>query len=343
MTASFFDLSREQLTAALAGWAEPAYRARQVWQAMYSGLAAGPEAITTLSRPLREKLQTAWDWNPLALEAEASSTDGQTRKLLFRLADGAAIETVLMGYTRRRTVCLSTQAGCALGCVFCATGQMGFRRDLSAGEIVAQVLYLARALKARGDRVTHVVFMGMGEPLHNYAATLQAVDILNEAEGFNFGARRMTLSTVGLVPQIDRFTAERRQVNLAVSLHAATDDLRSQLLPINRTYPLNVLFPALRRYTETTHRRLTFEWALIQNVNDQPEQAHALAEWARGLLCQVNIIPLNPTGQYAGAAATRQRVAAFQAGLEQAGIPCTIRLRRGLDVNAGCGQLAGKK
>jgi 23S rRNA (adenine2503-C2)-methyltransferase len=337
---SFYDLSFEQLEQTLAEWGQPKYRAAQVWQGVYRDLAAGPEAISTIPRALREKLAAELSFNSLATRVEARSNDGQTRKYLFRLADGREIESVLMGYESRRTTCISTQAGCAMGCVFCATGQMGFRRHLTAGEIVEQVLWFARDLKAHDDRLTNIVVMGMGEPFHNYEATMAAVDRLNDPRGFNFGARRITISTVGLVPMIERFAAEKRQVNLAVSLHAATDELRSELLPINRKYPLKALFEAVRHYAEQTHRRVTFEWALIEGKNDTPEQARALAAWARGLPCHVNVIPLNPTRDYAGRATTRERAAAFKEALEAHGIPCTIRVRRGIDINAGCGQLA---
>jgi len=337
---SIFDLSLSTLADLFSQWGEPPYRAKQVWQGLYHGLTATPEALTAVPKPLREKLASEFSFGNLIPAAEAKSSDGQTRKILFRLPDGKSIETVLMGYEKRRTTCISTQAGCAMGCVFCATGQMGFRRHLSAGEIVEQVLWLARELKKKDGRLTNVVIMGMGEPFHNYEATLAAVDILNDAEGFNFGARRITISTVGLVPMIERFAKEKRQVNLAVSLHAATDKLRSELLPINQKYPLAVLFDAVRNYYETTKRRVTFEWALIQGKNDSTEQARALAQLAKGLPCHVNVIPLNPTRDYAGQATTRERAAAFKAALEQHGVPCTIRVRRGIDINAGCGQLA---
>jgi 23S rRNA (adenine2503-C2)-methyltransferase len=227
-----------------------------------------------------------------------------------------------------------------MGCVFCATGQMGFRRHLSAGEIVEQVLWFARELKAESDHLTNIVVMGMGEPFHNYDATMAAVDRLNDPRGFNFGARRITISTVGLVPMIERFAAEKRQVNLAVSLHAATDDLRTELLPINQKYPLAALFRAVRQYCAETRRRVTFEWALIEGKNDTPEQALALAVLAAGLPCHVNVIPLNPTRDYSGRATTRARAAAFKGILERHGLTCTIRVRRGIDINAGCGQLA---
>jgi len=337
---SFFDLSLAQLTGLLQTWGEPRYRAGQIWRAAYRDLAVSPAQVTTIPKPLRDRLTAELPFGRLSVAAEAKSSDHQTRKLLFALPDGKQIEAVLMGYEKRRTACISTQAGCAMGCVFCATGQMGFRRHLSTGEIVEQVLWFARELKTRADRLTNVVVMGMGEPFHNYDATLAAVDILNDPHGFNFGARRVTISTVGLAPMIERFAAEKRQVNLAVSLHAATDELRSELLPINKKYPLDVLFGAVRQYFETTRRRVTFEWALIQGKNDTPAQARALAALAAGLPCHVNIIPLNPTRDYAGQATTRERAAAFKAELESHGLPCTIRLRRGIDIDAGCGQLA---
>ena len=337
---SLLDISLEHLTQRLETWGEPQFRAQQIWQAIYHDLATSPDEITTLPKLLREKLKAEFTLGSLSPAAEARSSDGQTRKLLFRLPDGKSIEAVLMGYEKRRTTCISTQAGCAMGCVFCATGQMGFRRHLRAGEIVEQVLWFARELKAKGDRLTNIVVMGMGEPFHNYEATMAAVDRLNDPAGFNFGARRITLSTVGLAPMIERFAAERRQVNLAVSLHAATDELRSELLPINKKYPLAVLFEAVRKYYALTKRRVTFEWALIQGKNDTAAQARALADLAVGLPCHVNVIPLNPTRDYAGQATTRQRAAAFKAALESCGLPCTIRVRRGIDINAGCGQLA---
>ncbi len=337
---SIFDLSPSDLAAFVAAQKQPAYRAAQIWNALYRELAAEAKALTTIPSALRGALASAFAFTQLSAVKEARSSDKQTRKVLFELPDGKRIETVLMGYEQRRTLCISTQAGCAMGCVFCATGQMGFKRHLSAGEIVEQVLWFARELKRRDDRLTNIVVMGMGEPFHNYDATLAAIDRLNDPAGFNFGARRVTISTVGLVPMIERFAEERRQVNLAVSLHAATDALRSELLPINKKYPLAALFAAVRKYFETTRRRVTFEWALIEGKNDSPEQARELARLAEGILCHVNVIPLNPTRDYAGQASTRERAAAFKAMLEGHGVPCTIRVRRGIDIAAGCGQLA---
>jgi 23S rRNA (adenine2503-C2)-methyltransferase len=219
---------------------------------------------------------------------------------------------------------------------------MGFTRNLSAGEIIAQVLYFARILAKQEEKVTNIVYMGMGEPFHNYDATLASIDTLNHPKGLNLGARRFTISTVGLVPAIKRFTAENRQVNLAVSLHAATDELRASMLPVNNRYPIAELIQACQEYVETTRRRITFEWALIQNVNDTPEQAENLAGLLQGMLCHVNVIPLNPTDRFDGQRSDSGRVENFRQTLESNGIPCTVRIRRGIDIQAGCGQLASK-
>ncbi len=235
-----------------------------------------------------------------------------------------------------------------MGCVFCATGQMGFRKNLTGGEIVEQVIYYSRLLQQSGERITNIVLMGMGEPFHNYDLTMNAIDRLNDPHGFDFGARRFTISTVGLVPLIERFAREKRQVNLAISLHAASDGLRNTLLPINRKYPIKLLMTACQKYVELTNRRISFEWALIEGVNDGIDQASALAQlmkpfiYGGASMCHVNVIPLNPTEKYPGKASSRKKAYEFQAILERYGIPCTVRTRRGIDIQAGCGQLAVK-
>jgi 23S rRNA (adenine2503-C2)-methyltransferase len=267
------------------------------------------------------------------------STDGHTRKILFDLPKQSQVETVLMGYHTRRTACISTQAGCALGCTFCATGQGGLQRNITSGEIVEQVLYFSRILNKKNDKLTNLVFMGMGEPFANYEEVMKAVDTLTNPNGFNFGARRITISTVGLVPYIEKFADENRQVNLAVSLHAATDELRETMLPVNKRYPLNELMKACRNYIYKTNRRLSFEWALIDDVNDTIKQANEFVKLTRGMLCHVNFIPLNPTRGYTGNESKRKRIKAFREILDKAGIPNTLRIRRGIDINAGCGQL----
>jgi len=353
-----YDLDLDEITSLLKEWDEPAYRAKQIWQGLYQHLYNAPEQFTNLPKSLREKLDPLFV-SPIKPKLYLDSSDGQTRKTLFELQDGQVIEAVLMRYgdpadnpqitasptgrgaKNRRTLCISTQAGCAMGCVFCATGQMGFKRHLTSGEIVAQVMYYARMLKEENQVVTNIVLMGMGEPFHNYDNTMEAIDRLNDSEGYNFGARRFTISTVGLVPMIRRFADEKRQVNLAISLHAADDDSRLSMLPINKKYKIDDVLEACRYYVAQTGRRVTFEWALINGVNDTPEVARKLASRLKGLLCHVNAIPLNPTAGYEGRATDRQRALLFKETLEQAGIPCTIRMRRGIDIQAGCGQLAG--
>lgn len=335
-----YDLSLPELTELFLAWGEPKYRSLQVWEGLYRRLWDSPQAFTNLPTALRHRLDESFDFNSLKPVQVLRSSDGETLKTLFRLVDGQAVEAVRMGYNRRRTLCISSQAGCAMGCTFCATGQMGFRRHLTSGEIVEQVVYYARSLAASSEQVTNVVLMGMGEPLHNYTATLSAIDRLNHPQGLNLSARRFTISTVGLVPAIRRFASEQRQVNLAVSLHAADDDLRNTMLPVNRKYPLSELMDACREYAAKTHRRISFEWALIHGVNDNLDQARRLAALLKGILCHVNLIPLNPTKNYPGVATPRSQVLAFKAELERLGVPCTVRLRRGIDIQAGCGQLA---
>jgi 23S rRNA (adenine2503-C2)-methyltransferase len=337
-----FDLDRDALKELLATWKQPAFRVNQIWDGLYRNLKSSPADWSNLPSNLKTLLAERVQFSGLSPVDSMQSSDGETIKTLFSTQDGKSVEAVLMKYDQRRTLCISTQAGCAMGCVFCATGQMGFSRNLTSGEIVEQVLYFARVLAAEEEHVTNIVVMGMGEPFHNYDNTLDAIDRLNDQRGFNLGARRFTISTVGLVPMNRQFASEKRQVNLAVSLHAANDDLRSQLLPINKKYPLGELIPACRDYVDTTGRRLTFEWALIQDVNDRPEDARQLANLVRGIICHVNVIPLNPTHEYAGKATSSSRAQSFAAELDEIGIPCTIRLRRGIDIQAGCGQLAGK-
>ena len=337
-----YDLDLDALTHWVTEQGERPFRARQIWEGLYRHLWDRPEAFTTLPKRLRERLDEAFTFQHLTPVLEAASEDGETHKTLFHLPDGSPVETVRMRYVKRRTLCISTQSGCAMGCAFCATGQMGLRRNLTPGEIVEQVIYYARWLRQRGDRVTHIVVMGMGEPFHNYRATMEALARLTDPQGFGLGQRRITVSTVGLVPRIREFARSGRQYNLAVSLHAADDDLRNKLVPINRRYPLAELMDAIREYIALTHRRVTFEWALIRDLNDTPEQAHKLARLLRGMLAHVNLIPLNPTPGFEGQASSKRRVYAFRDVLNTYGIPCTVRIRRGVDIQAGCGQLAGQ-
>jgi len=335
-----YDFDLPELTNLLKSWNEPGYRAEQIWKGIYQQYWQEPDDFSNLPKNLRHRLFDTISFNHLTPRITKDSTDGETQKILFHLPDGKPVETVLMHYDIRRTLCISTQSGCAMGCVFCATGQMGYLRNLSSGEIVEQILYYARYLASRGEQVTNVVFMGMGEPFHNYENLMAAIDRLNHPSSMNLGARRFTISTVGLIPAIKRFTKENRQVNLAVSLHSTDDELRSSMMPINKKYSIHPLMATLREYADITRRRVTFEWALIKDLNDTLDQARKLSELIQGILAHVNLIPLNPTFGYNGEATSFEQATLFKSILESRGIQATIRVRRGIDIHAGCGQLA---
>ncbi len=334
--ATRYGVDRDELTAMLAD--EPPYRVEQVWRGLYEQLAA-PADMTNLPRSLRARLEAEL---PPALTAvtESVSDRGDTVKFLWGLTGGARVETVLMHYPDRATVCVSSQAGCAMGCGFCATGQAGFTRHLTAGEIVEQVVRAARRARDDGRRVSNVVFMGMGEPLANEPAVWAAVERLHGALGLS--ARHLTVSTVGIAPGIRRLAERRLPVTLAVSLHAANDALRDELVPINRRYPIDDLLQACAEYIASNGRRLSFEWALIDGVNDRPIDAAQLAALCRRLrpAPHVNLIPLNPTPGWPTRGTPPARVAAFRDDLAALGINATIRRNRGTDIDAACGQLA---
>ena len=403
---TLLDLTRTELANLLAGWSQPRFRADQVWEWLYKKLAADPAEMTNLPKALRERLTAETRVDPLERVYEQRSSDGQTVKWLFRLHDGLTIETVLMlyddvsGSTReRRTVCISTQAGCAMGCVFCATGQAGLARNLTAGEIVAQVLAAARWLAdgkwqiANGElqtlapalrsgasagvadgqespsanrqssaisykpsaighqpsaisHLTNIVVMGMGEPMANYDRTWEALRTITDPDAFGLGARHVTVSTVGLPQGIRRMAGEPLQINLAVSLHAPNDTLRARLVPINNRYPIQEVMAAVRDYIAGAHRRVTFEYALMDRINDTAALARELVALLKplrsptgGAMCHVNLIPLNPVAESPYQPSTPEHAAAFQKLLEQSGIPATLRMRRGIDIDAGCGQL----
>lgn len=330
---SRYDWDRASLGDLLAD--QPRYRVDQVWQGLHDQ-GTDPEDWSNLPRALRTRLS---DELPAALTPahESATDDGETIKWLWRLEDGREVETVLMYYPDRATVCVSSQAGCAMACGFCATGQAGFDRHLTTGEIVEQVVRARRRATADGRRLGNVVFMGMGEPFANYDRTWAAIERLHDDLGF--GARRLTVSTVGVVPGIRRLAGERLPVNLAVSLHVANDAERDELVPINRRYPLGVLAEACQEYIDATHRRLSFEWALIDGVNDSPRHAAELADYAHPLRAHVNLIPLNPTPGYPVRGTPPDRVRAFAARLEALGVNATVRRTRGTDIDAACGQL----
>jgi 23S rRNA (adenine2503-C2)-methyltransferase len=374
---NIFDLTPEAITALLREWDEPAYRAAQILRWVYKEYARSFSEMTNLPSSLRANLEERISIGSAEVTAQKISTDGWTRKVLLKMHDGTTVEAVLMLYYDRATVCISSQVGCAMGCNFCATGQMGFTRNLSAGEIVEQVVYFNRWLREHPHRprtpkgqhnsrpaqttrrddpdawhssggqgapkeisaITNVVFMGMGEPLVNYNNLWTAIRTLNSPQGLGMGARRLTVSTVGVAPQIKRFAREDLPVNLAVSLHAPSDDLRSEMMPINTRYPIAELMEACRDYVETTRRRISFEYVLIHGTNDSLEQAHQLRELLRGMLCHVNLIPLNPVPGTGMKATQREQVYAFQRAVEEAGISTTVRIERGVDIAAACGQL----
>ena len=349
---SLYDLPYAALEQTLAADGLHSSHARTLWRALYRRLVTNlhgtehPDFLPPLTRWLRQHVDAAgrFTFNVPALTNEIPSADGLTRKFLLHLDDGQTVETVLMAYPGRFTACLSTQVGCAMGCVFCATGQMGFVRHLRPGEIVAQVLHAQRVLRAAGGPgLRNLVLMGMGEPLHNYANVMAALDILTDTRGLNLAARRITISTVGVVPGILRLAEENRPYNLAVSLHGASEAERLDLVPAGRRWPLADLLAACRVHGEKTGRRVFFEWTLIAGVNDSPDTAVRLAALLAGLNAHVNLIPLNPTVGFGGAATGTDAADTFQRVLQDAGFPCTIRQRRGIDVAAGCGQLRAEK
>jgi 23S rRNA (adenine2503-C2)-methyltransferase len=335
---SRYEVTREQLAALLAG--EPGYRVEQVWRGLYRQL-GDPADLTALPKALRARLDAELP-PALTLVTERVSEAGDTVKLLWSLEGDARVETVLMLYPGRATVCVSSQAGCAMGCGFCATGQAGFDRHLTTGEIVEQVVRAGQRAKALGRRLSNVVFMGMGEPLANEERVWAAVERLHGDLGLS--ARSITISTVGIVPGIVKLARRDLPVNLAVSLHAANDELRDELVPINRRYPLGPLLAACAGYLRAKHRRLSFEWALIDRVNDRDADAAELAALCRPLPLapHVNLIPLNPTPGWPTVGSPPARVRAFRDRLVALGVNATVRRNRGTDIDAACGQLAAQ-
>ena len=351
------DLSFTQLKELVSSLGAPAYRAGQILTWVYRKLASSYDEMSDLPQTLRQKLTEKTVLFTLKPLEEMGSKDGLTRKVLFQLEDGKTLEATLMSYDEtgdsreRRTVCVSTQVGCPIGCLFCATGQQGFERNLTPGEIIEQILYFAREVdqEAAAEKssisrrpITNVVFMGMGEPLANYENVWQAITMLNSKEGLELGARQMTLSTSGLVPQILRLSQEKLHIELAVSLHAANNSLRNKLMPINQKYPLEQLIPACKQYFAVSGRRITFEYALFQGVNDSLDQARELADLLKGMNCSVNLIAGNPTACEEFKSSTRIQAIAFQKQLTALNIVSTIRVSRGTDIEAGCGQLKSR-
>jgi 23S rRNA (adenine2503-C2)-methyltransferase len=360
---NLLDLDLPALTEQVKAWGQPAFRAKQLYRSLWINHVAGFAEMSDLPQAFRAKLAEEASLSSLKLVLERSGDGGLTRKAVFALPGGETVEAVLMVYPGRATVCVSSQAGCPMGCVFCATAKLGFLQDLSPGDIAAQVLWAQRTLATvpaslgpgaerhrvadAADvppRLTNVVFMGMGEPFNNYDNWRGAVERLHDPEGFNFGARNFTVSTVGLIPGIRRLMDDPMQINLAISLHAADDEIRSAMMPVNKRYPIAELLDAVRDYTRKTRRRVSFEYVLIEGKNDSAEEARKLASVllaGERFPLHVNLIPLNPIHDSSLARSGRDRVNAFREILEQRGIPATIRIQRGMDIDAACGQLAG--
>jgi 23S rRNA (adenine2503-C2)-methyltransferase len=317
------------------------YRLQQIYRAAAKELVDDLESVTTLPKELRTALVAeGFTFDSVEPVTVQHSSDKQTIKGLFRLPDGNEVEAVLMQHHgERNTVCISSQSGCAYACAFCATGQAGFTRHLKATEIFDQARYFARLLAKQNRKITNIVFMGMGEPFHNYDAVMDAVKLLNDANGLGLGHRHITISTVGLVPQIDRFSDEGIQVNLAISLHAPNDAVRSSIMPVNRKWPIDELMSACRRYIAKTNRKIFFEYVMLEGVNDTPQHAEELAKLMRGPLYHVNVIPYNSTPDTKLGPSGDERIRAFSAILEAKGVACTVRIPMGRDIAAACGQL----
>ena len=359
-TTNFYDLTRAALCAQVEAWGFSAVHAARLWRYVYLEGASNWAAMTELPGRFRAKVEEELRLAHLPVALEQHSTDGYTHKYLLALADERRIETVLMRYTGRVTACISSQVGCAMGCVFCATGQMGYLRHLTPGEVVAQAMHVDRVLRetvtdatladptsesphGRHERLRNIVLMGMGEPLHNYDSVMTAIDILSDGTGLALGAKKITLSTVGVVPGIIRLADEKRSVCLAVSLHAATQAERAALVPAAKKWPLDELMAACRYYSEKLGRRIFYEWTLIAGQNDSAENAHAVGRLLQHQPAQVNLIPLNPTAGFGGEPTGREAARRFQQILAEYDLPSTIRQRRGIDIAAGCGQLAAPR
>lgn len=353
-----YGYTRPELAALLAEWGFKSVHAGKIWRHLYLEGRSDWETIPEIPQQLAQRLQAEMSVGDLPITRETHSSDGFTRKYLLGLPDGHQIETVLMRYSGRVTACISSQVGCAMGCVFCATGQMGYTRHLTTAEIVAQARHVDRTLREtvrenpalaethhesphhRHERLRNIVLMGMGEPLHNYDAVIKATEILRDPGGLALGAKKITLSTVGVIPGIIRLADEQQPIYLAVSLHAADQERRASIVPVAKKWPLDELMQACRYYTEKMQRRIFFEWTLIDGENDRSEDAHAVGRLLQTVPCQVNLIPLNPTSGYEGTPSDLTAAKRFQSILAEYGLPSTVRQRRGIDIAAGCGQLA---
>ena len=332
---NILDLEQDELKKEIESLGEAAFRAKQVWQWIYRGVESFDE-MTNLPKAFREKLKDRFHPGGVKITRTLVSEKDGTRKYLFATLDGKAVEGVLMKYNYGNSVCLSTQIGCRMGCRFCASAGLGIDRSLTAGEMMAQLLAIQRDI---GERVSHVVLMGIGEPFDNYDNVIRFLRRLNSPETLEISYRRMTVSTCGLVPEIIRFSEEELPINLSVSLHAPNDAIRTQIMPVAKRYPFDKILSSCHIYTQKTGRRITFEYTLMQGINDADEHARELGERLSGLLCHVNLIPVNPVQGKGFSKSRRERVEAFKGILEEYKIPVTIRRELGSDISAACGQL----
>lgn len=326
----------EQLQQLMKQWGEPKFRAKQIFAWLHEKQVTDFAQMTNLSQTFREKLQTETKISALDMVEKLVSKEDGTRKYLFALENGSVIESVLMQYDYGNTVCVSTQAGCRMGCRFCASTLDGVERSLTACEMLSQIYQIQKDL---GQRISGVVLMGSGEPLDNYENVLRFIKLLNDPMGQNMGQRHMTLSTCGLIEKMYDLAEEQLQITLAVSLHAPNDEIRKQIMPVAKANPMDKLLQACQAYTDKTKRRLTFEYALMQGVNDSDECARELAHRLRQMLCHVNLIPMNPVKERAYTKTSKAQVQRFAAILQQNGVETTIRRKLGSDIDAACGQL----
>ncbi len=338
----FYDHSVEDLTAKLGELNAPAFRAKQMYNWGYEHLVTSYGDMKNLPTSLQEQLEDELPFATMKMVDQQVTDNGDTYKLLYETFDGQVVETVLMLYPDRATVCVSCQVGCAVGCAFCATGLGGLTRSLTAGEMVQQTIDAARQAKKLNRNLTNLVMMGMGEPLQNYKETMKFINIIHDPRGLNFGARRITVSTSGIVPRIDALADEPLQLNLAVSLHAPNNDLRNDLVPINGRWPVEELLAACDRYIEKTGRRISFEYALMNGINSSDEVAHELGALLRGRLCHVNVIPFNPVEVLNFERPNVETIDRFAEIVQSHGVPTTVRYSRGVEIDAACGQLRAR-
>lgn len=338
----FYDYSLEELAEHLQTVGAPAFRAKQFYNWAYENFVTSYDEMANIPAKLQQEMAESLPFATMKLVDQKVTDNGDTYKLLYETFDGQVVETVLMLYAERATVCVSCQVGCAVGCAFCATGLGGLTRSLSAGEIVQQTIDAARQAKKLGRTLTNLVMMGMGEPLQNYAETMKFINIIHDPRGLNFGARRITISTSGIVPRIDALADEPLQLNLAVSLHAPNNDLRGRLVPINGRWPVEELLAACDRYIAKTGRRISFEYALMNGINNSDEIAHELGLLLRGRLCHVNVIPFNPVEVLDFERPTVETIDRFAEIVSSHGVPTTVRYSRGVEIDAACGQLRAR-